>query len=119
MGRPSTARIARARAFSSWFGGFCTHLDGDELILLLEEHHEGDPEPCPVRVEFAPKRHENVIEPSLERFWSRAPTRTERDRAITRTSLERLELPSAAYNCSYHQSRTLEGSLKIYFSMTA
>ena len=66
MGRPSTARIARARAFSSWFGGFCTHLDGDELILLLEEHHEGDPEPCPVRVEFAPKRHENVIEPSIE-----------------------------------------------------
>ena len=64
MGRPSTARIARARAFSSWFGGCCTHLDGDELILFEEHHgsdsqehhgsdsHEGDPEPCPVRVEF-------------------------------------------------------------------
>ena len=128
MGRPSTARIARARAFSSWFGGFCTHLDGDELILLLEEHHEGRPrpEPCPVRVEFAPKRHENVIEPSLERFWSRAPTRTERDRATTRTSRERLELPAPltvtlqlSTTVDYHQSRTLEGSLKLYFSMTA
>ena len=43
MGRPSTARIARARAFRGWFGGFCTHLDGEELILLLEEHHEGRP----------------------------------------------------------------------------
>ena len=43
MGRPSTARIARARAFRGWFGGFCTHLDGEELILLLEEYHEGRP----------------------------------------------------------------------------
>ena len=43
MGRPSTARIARARAFSGWFGGFCTHLDGEELILLLEEHLVGRP----------------------------------------------------------------------------
>ena len=71
MGRPSTARIARARAFRSWFGGFCTHLDGEELILLLEEHHEGRPrpEPCPFEsslVDVAPKRHENVIEPSIE-----------------------------------------------------
>ena len=44
MGRPSTARIARARAFRGWFGGFCTHLDGEELILLLEEHHEARPQ---------------------------------------------------------------------------
>ena len=43
MGRPSTARIARARAFRGWFGGFCTHLDGEELMLLLEEYHEGRP----------------------------------------------------------------------------
>ena len=119
MGRPSAARIARARAFSSWFGGFCTHLDGDELILLLEEHHEGDPEPCPVRVEFAPKRHENVIEPSLERFWSRAPTRTERDRASHGQVENGSSCLAPLTTVDYHQSRTLEGSLKIYFSMTA
>ena len=42
MGRPSTARTARARAFGRWSGGLCTHLDGEALIMLLKQNEEVD-----------------------------------------------------------------------------
>ena len=43
MGRPSTARTARARAFGRWSGGLCTHLDGEALIMLLKQLQDGRP----------------------------------------------------------------------------
>ena len=43
MGRPSTARTARARAFGSSSGGLCTHLDGEALIMLLKQLQDGRP----------------------------------------------------------------------------
>ena len=42
MGRPSTARTARARAFGRWSGGLCTHLDGEALNMLLKQNEEVD-----------------------------------------------------------------------------
>ena len=53
MGRPSTARTARARAFGRWSGGLCTHLDGKALTMFLKQNEEVDtPKVHGVRVEF-------------------------------------------------------------------
>ena len=61
MGRPSTARTARARAFGRWSGGLCTHLDGEALIMLLKQLEEGGPPNDTAfessLVDVAPKRH--------------------------------------------------------------